>query len=63
MVATPVVLTSGRIAAELGIPLHRVLHVLRTRPSIRNPDDKQLRAVLRAHCQRNRDRPPAARSP
>lgn len=27
--------TPGRLADELGVPLHRVLHVLRTRPHIR----------------------------
>lgn len=31
----PTLVTSGVIAAELGEPLHRVLHVLRTRPHIR----------------------------
>lgn len=31
----PLLVTSGVIAAELGEPLHRVLHVLRTRPHIR----------------------------
>jgi hypothetical protein len=30
----PKLVTSGVIAAELGVPLHRVLRVLRTRPSI-----------------------------
>lgn len=28
-------ITVGVIAGELGVPLHRVLHVLRTRPHIR----------------------------
>ena len=31
----PALLTSGRIAAEVGEPLHRVLNVLATRPHIR----------------------------
>ena len=31
----PQLITPGVIAAELGEPLHRVLHVLRTRPHIR----------------------------
>jgi hypothetical protein len=31
----PVLLTPGVIAAEVGAPLHRVLHVLRTRQHIR----------------------------
>ena len=31
----PKLVTPGVIAAELGEPLHRVLHVLRTRPHIR----------------------------
>jgi hypothetical protein len=30
----PNLLTPGRIAAELGVPLHRVLHILRTRDHI-----------------------------
>ncbi len=30
----PRLLTPGRLAAELGEPLHRVLHVLATRPHI-----------------------------
>lgn len=30
----PQLRTAGRIAAEVGAPLHRVLHVLRTRPHI-----------------------------
>lgn len=30
----PSLLTPGRIAAEIGVPLHRVLHVLRTREHI-----------------------------
>jgi hypothetical protein len=30
----PSLLTSGRIAATLGVPLHRVQHVLATRPYI-----------------------------
>jgi hypothetical protein len=33
--ATPRLITPGVIAAELGAPLHRVLHVLGTRPHIR----------------------------
>lgn len=33
--ATPEVLTSGRIASKLGVPLHRVLYVLATRKEIR----------------------------
>lgn len=33
--AVPALLTPGRIAAELGEPLHRVLYVLSTRPHIR----------------------------
>ena len=32
--AIPVLLTPGKIAAEIGTPLHRILHVLRTRPHI-----------------------------
>ena len=32
---TPKLRTAGVIAAELGVPLHRVLHVLRTRQHIR----------------------------
>ena len=35
MTSPPNLLTPGRIAAELGTPLHRVLNVLRTRPHIR----------------------------
>jgi hypothetical protein len=31
----PQLITIGVIAAELGVPLHRVRHVLRTRPYIR----------------------------
>ncbi|MFN0012101.1 MAG: hypothetical protein ACKVS8_10710 [Phycisphaerales bacterium] len=31
----PQLITPGRIAAELAVPLHRVLHVLRTRQHIR----------------------------
>lgn len=31
----PKLLTTGRIAQVLGVPLHRVLHVLTTRPHIR----------------------------
>ena len=31
----PALITSGRIAADLNVPLHRVLHVLATRPHIR----------------------------
>jgi len=31
----PKLLTSGRIAEALGVPLHRVQHVLSTRPHIR----------------------------
>ncbi|MCH8151116.1 MAG: hypothetical protein IH830_01930 [Planctomycetes bacterium] len=34
-VYTPKLRTAGVIAAELGVPLHRVLHVLRTRQHIR----------------------------
>lgn len=30
----PSLLTAGLIAAELEVPLHRVLHILRTRPHI-----------------------------
>ncbi len=30
----PVLLTPGELAAEIGTPLHRILHVLRTRPHI-----------------------------
>lgn len=30
----PNLLTPGRIATELGVPLHRVLHILRTREHI-----------------------------
>lgn len=33
--AVPSLLTPGRLAAELGVPLHRVLHILRTRDHIR----------------------------
>ncbi|MCY2991626.1 MAG: hypothetical protein NTY19_27695 [Planctomycetota bacterium] len=32
---TPQLRTPGRLAAELGVPLHRVLHVLATRPHIK----------------------------
>ena len=32
---TPQLITPGIIASELGVPLHRVLHVLRTRQHIR----------------------------
>ena len=32
--AVPSLLTPGRLAAELGVPLHRVLHILRTRDHI-----------------------------
>jgi len=31
----PTARTVGRIAAELGVPVHRVTYVLRTRPEIR----------------------------
>ncbi len=31
----PTLITPGRIAAQVGVPLHRVLNVLRTRPHIR----------------------------
>lgn len=31
----PRLLTPGVIAAELGVPLHRVLYVLATRPAVR----------------------------
>jgi hypothetical protein len=31
----PQLRTPGRLAAELGVPLHRVLHILATRPHIR----------------------------
>lgn len=31
----PQLLTSGRMAEALGVPIHRVLHVLATRPEIR----------------------------
>jgi hypothetical protein len=31
----PALPTPGRIAADLGVPLHRVLHILSTRPHIR----------------------------
>lgn len=34
MTAIPRLLTTGRMAAELGVPLHRVLYVLSTRPHI-----------------------------
>jgi hypothetical protein len=34
-VPVPRLITSGIIAAELGVPLHRVLNVLATRPHIR----------------------------
>jgi len=30
----PSLLTSGRLASELGVPIHRVLHVLATRQHI-----------------------------
>ena len=33
--AVPSLLTPGRLAADLGVPLHRVLHILRTRDHIR----------------------------
>ncbi len=33
-IATPRLRTAGVIAAELAVPLHRVLHVLRTRKHI-----------------------------
>lgn len=32
--AVPLLLTPGRIAAELGVPLSRVIYILRTRPHI-----------------------------
>ena len=32
---TPQLRTPGRLAAELGVPLHRVLHILATRPHIK----------------------------
>ena len=35
MGTTPTLITSGIIAAEVGVPLHRVLHVLATRQHIR----------------------------
>ncbi|HEV3025575.1 MAG TPA: hypothetical protein VGX76_24050 [Pirellulales bacterium] len=31
----PTLITPGIMAAELGVPIHHVLHVLRTRPHIR----------------------------
>jgi hypothetical protein len=31
----PTLITPGVIASELGVPLHRVLHVLSTRPHIK----------------------------
>jgi hypothetical protein len=33
--STPQLTTAGAIAVELGEPIHRVLHVLNTRPAIR----------------------------
>ena len=33
-VSVPALLTPGRLAGELGVPLHRVLHILRTREHI-----------------------------
>ena len=33
--STPQLRTPGRLAAELGVPLHRVSHILATRPHIR----------------------------
>lgn len=30
----PVLLTPGKMAAEIGTPLHRILHILRTRTHI-----------------------------
>jgi hypothetical protein len=33
--STPRLITAGVIAAELGVPLHRVLHVLATRQHVR----------------------------
>ena len=33
--AAPSLRTVGRMAEELGVPLHRVLYILRTRPQIR----------------------------
>jgi hypothetical protein len=35
VIAVPKLITPGVIAAELGVPLHRVLHVLATRQHIR----------------------------
>ncbi len=35
MTDTPKLLTAGRLASELAEPLHRVLHILNTRPHIR----------------------------
>ena len=32
--SVPQLLTPGRMASELGVPIHRVLHVLRTRKHI-----------------------------
>ena len=34
-VEVPILRTPGRLAAELGVPLHRILHVLTTRSHIR----------------------------
>lgn len=34
-VHAPKLVTSGVIASELGVPIHRVLRILRTRPSIK----------------------------
>ena len=34
MTIVPTLLTPGRLAAELGVPLHRVTHILRTRSHI-----------------------------
>jgi len=33
-IEVPSLRTPGRLAAELGVPLHRILHVLNTRPHI-----------------------------
>ena len=34
MRSVPSLLTPGRLAAELGVPIHRILHILRTRHHI-----------------------------
>jgi hypothetical protein len=45
--AVPSLLTPGRIAAELGVPLHRVVHILGTRSHI---TPRARAGTLRLYC-------------